>query len=288
MFFSYQDNFLFAEAVSVRALIEHYGSPFYLYSKQAIIQAYEQFHQALSGIPHHIHYAVKANSNLNILALFNQLGAGFDIVSGGELARTLAIKASPKQIIFSGVGKSHQEITEALSHDIGCFQVESWPELERIQKIAAQLNKIAPIAFRVNPNIAIDSHPYISTGLRENKFGIPIELALEYYLHATALPNIHIIGVACHIGSNIDDLEPFKQALDKLLDLCTELTQNNIKINYINLGGGLGLKMSIQAYGAAIQSRMRAFAQVHPHPIKLIIELKQRNKIEHRIILSII
>lgn len=273
MFFSYKDKFLFAEDLSVRVLAEQYGSPLYIYSKQTILDAYTQFSDALAGIPHHIHYAVKANSNLGILSIFHQLGAGFDIVSGGELARILAIGASPDKVIFSGVGKSQEEITLALSHDIYCFQVESWPELERIQMIAARLNKIAPIAFRVNPDIPIDSHPYISTGLKENKFGVPLESALELYLQAASLPNISPIGIACHIGSNIDDIAPFEQALTKLFDLFSALTQEGIDLEYINLGGGLGLKTSIQAYGAMIKTQTQAFKNRYPEKIwTLLIE----------------
>lgn len=264
MFFSYKDKFLFAEDLSVRILVEQYGSPLYLYSKQTILDAYTQFSDALAGISHHIHYAVKANSNLGILSIFDQLGAGFDIVSGGELARILAIGASPDKVIFSGVGKSQEEITLALSHDIHCFQVESWPELERIQAIAARLDKIAPIAFRVNPDIAIDSHPYISTGLKENKFGIPIESALELYLQAASLPNISPIGIACHIGSNIDDIAPFEQALAKLFDLFGSLIQQGIDLEYVNLGGGLGLKTSIQAYGEMITTHTQDFKDRYP------------------------
>lgn len=273
MFFSYKDKFLFTEAVSVRMLVERYGSPLYLYSKQAMLEAYAQFSLALSGVPHHIHYAVKANANLSILSTFNQLGAGFDIVSGGELARVLEIGALPKNIVFSGVGKSQAEIAQALLANIGCFQVESWPELERIQTQAARLDKIAPIAFRVNPDIAIDSHPYISTGLKENKFGVPIESALELYLQAASLPNISPIGIACHIGSNIDALEPFEQALDKLLDLLLKLIEAGLSIQYLNLGGGLGLKTPIESYGAMIQARIQNFKQHYPEQnFSVIIE----------------
>ncbi len=264
MFFSYKDKFLFAEDLSIRVLVEQYGSPLYLYSKQTILDAYTQFSDALSGIPHHIHYAVKANPNLGILSVFNELGAGFDIVSGGELARILAIGASPDKVIFSGVGKSHEEIAFALSSGIHCFQVESWPELERIQAIAAKLDKIAPIAFRVNPDIAIDSHPYISTGLKENKFGVPIESALELYLQAASLPNICPIGIACHIGSNIDDIAPFELALTKLFDLFSALIQKGVDLEYINLGGGLGLNTSIQDYGAMIKAQTQNFKNRYP------------------------
>lgn len=274
MYFSYKDKFLFAEGVSIRALVEQYGSPLYIYSKEAILNAYAQFSQALAGIPHHIHYAVKANPNLSILSVMDQLGAGFDIVSGGELARVLAIGANPQKIIFSGVAKTHEEIMLALSHHIGCFQVESWPELERIQTLAARLNTIAPIAFRVNPDIAISSHPYISTGLRENKFGIPIEEALDFYLQAASLPNIAPIGIACHIGSNINTLPPFEQALDKLFQLFCLLTEHGLSIQYLNLGGGLGLETSIKAYGETIQARIQQFKQRFPNlpPWKLLIE----------------
>jgi diaminopimelate decarboxylase len=274
MFFSYKNKFLFAEEVSIRALVEQYGSPLYVYSKEAILNSYAQFSQALAGIPHHIHYAVKANPNLSILSVMDKLGAGFDIVSGGELARVLAIGAAPHKIIFSGVAKSQEEITLALSHHIGCFQVESWPELERIQSLAARLNTIAPIAFRVNPDIAIPSHPYISTGLRENKFGIPLEEALDFYLQAASLPNIAPIGIACHIGSNINILAPFEQVLDKLFQLFCLLTEHGLSIQYLNLGGGLGLDASISAYGQAIQARVQQFKQSYPNlpPWKLLIE----------------
>lgn len=264
MSFSYKNKFLFAEEISVQALVEQHGSPLYIYSQQAILDAYAQFSRSLSGTAHHIHYAVKANPNLAILSVMNQLGAGFDIVSGGELARVLEIGASPQKILFSGVAKSHEEIAFALEKSIGCFQVESWPELERIQAIAARLNTTAPIAFRVNPDIAIDSHPYISTGLRDNKFGVPIEEALEFYLQAASLPHINPIGIACHIGSNIDVLTPFEQALDKLFDLFIKLTEQGLSIQYINLGGGLGLKTPIQAYGETIRRRIQQFKQSHP------------------------
>jgi diaminopimelate decarboxylase len=218
-----------------------------VYSKQAITDNFMAYVHALAGQPHQICYAMKANSNLSVLKLLAQLGAGFDIVSGGELARVLAIKADPKKIVFSGVGKSRQEIHAALEAGIGCFNIESASELEQIAQIAAAHGVRAPVSFRVNPDVDPKTHPYISTGLKDNKFGVAFDMALALYRKAADTSSIAVKGIDCHIGSQIIDPAPYMQALDKILDLVEALEKDGIPLHHVDLGGGLGITYQNEA-----------------------------------------
>lgn len=222
-------------------LAEQYGTPCYIYDKDKIEQQWQAFNAAFKPIPHQICYAVKANSNIAILNVLAKWGSGFDIVSGGELARVLKAGGKPEKIVFSGVGKQDNEILAALAAGIGCFNVESPFELNQIDRLAKSVGKIAPIALRINPDIPIQSHRYIATGLKENKFGIPIEEALKLYLSAKHLSNIKIVGIACHLGSQIQDAEPYLIALKKLLALVDELAKANIPITHCDIGGGFSV-----------------------------------------------
>lgn len=241
-FVSYQQNTLFIENCNVAEIVKEFGTPCYIYSRAAIENKWQQFTDELHHQPHCICYAVKANSNLAILNLLARLGSGFDIVSVGELERVLAAGGNPKKVFFSGVAKSHDEIERAIHANIYCFNVESKPELDRIQVIAKQLNTVAPIAFRINPDISVETHPYITTGLIENKFGINFKEAVQYYEYAATLPNVRIIGIACHIGSQLLDVEPFCEALTTLIKLIDLLKLRGIEIEHIDLGGGLGVQ----------------------------------------------
>ena len=233
---------LHIETTPLADVAERFGTPSYVYSRAALETALDEFQQELTGIDSLVCYAVKANSNLAILNVFARLGAGFDIVSGGELMRALSAGADPQKIVFSGVGKTAEEMAFALDNNILCFNVESAPELNRLNAVAAQFGKKAPISLRVNPNVDAKTHPYISTGLKENKFGVAYEDALNTYLHAARLPNLEIIGIDCHIGSQLLDPVPFAEALDKLLQLIDQLAENGISLHHIDLGGGLGIQ----------------------------------------------
>lgn len=263
MSFIYRNNELHAENVPVTALAERYGTPCYIYSRSIIEQQWQAFRHALANYPHLICYAVKANSNIGLLNILAQLGAGFDIVSGGELARVIAAKGNVQQTIFAGVGKSQTEITQALAADIYCFNVESASELFRIQTIAKQLNKSARIALRINPDIAVDTHHYIATGLKHNKFGIAIDAALPLYQEAKKLSHIQCVGISCHLGSQITELTPFLAALDQLLQFIDQLAATGIALQHIDLGGGLGVcyqneqPPSISDYIQAILMRLK-------------------------------
>ena len=237
--FSLKNGQLHAESVPLSAIAERFGTPCYVYSRAALEAAFDEFKRELDGIDSMICYAVKANSNLAILNVFARLGAGFDIVSLGELKRALAAGADPKKIVFSGVGKSASEMAFALETGIHCFNVESAPELERLNAVAGGLGKVAPVSLRVNPNVDAKTHPYISTGLKENKFGVAYEDALKIYQQAAALPNLEVVGIDCHIGSQLLDPAPFAEALDKLLQLIDQLRVNGIELRHIDLGGGL-------------------------------------------------
>ena len=240
--FSLKNGQLHAESVPLSAIAERFGTPCYVYSRAALEAAFDEFKRELDGIDSMICYAVKANSNLAILNVFARLGAGFDIVSLGELKRALAAGADPKKIVFSGVGKSASEMAFALETGIHCFNVESAPELERLNAVAGGLGKVAPVSLRVNPNVDAKTHPYISTGLKENKFGVAYEDALQIYKQAAALPNLEVVGIDCHIGSQLLDPAPFAEALDKLLQLIDQLRVNGIELRHIDLGGGLGIR----------------------------------------------
>jgi len=241
-YFSYKENKLFAEDVAVEQIIEHYGSPCYIYSRATFERHWHAFDQAFANHPHLICYAVKANSNIAILNILARLGSGFDIVSLGELERVLAAGGDPKKIVFSGVGKREDEITAALKIGIRCFNIEVKDELDRINQLAANLGVIAAVSFRVNPNVDAKTHPYISTGLKENKFGIDIEHAIDEYRRASKMDHIKVIGIDCHIGSQLTETSPFLDALDKVIDLVNTLKQEGIKLHHLDLGGGLGIR----------------------------------------------
>lgn len=240
--FNYRDGELFAEGVALSAIAERFGTPTYVYSRAHIESQYRAYADALSGMPHLVCFAVKANSNLGVLNVLARLGAGFDIVSRGELERVLAAGGQADRIVFSGVGKTRDDMRRALEVGVHCFNVESTDELERLQVVAAELNVRAPISLRVNPDVDAGTHPYISTGLKENKFGIAIADAEDVYVRASQLPNLEVIGVDCHIGSQLTTLEPFIDALDRLLDLVDRLGDCGIHLHHIDLGGGLGVR----------------------------------------------
>lgn len=240
--FNYRDGELFAEGVALSALAQRFGTPTYVYSRAHIEGQYRAYADALAGMPHLVCFAVKANSNIGVLNVLARLGAGFDIVSSGELERVLAAGGEPSRIVFSGVGKSRDDMRRALEVGVHCFNVESNVELERLQKVAAELGVKAPVSLRVNPDVDAGTHPYISTGLKENKFGIDIEQAEAVYARAAELPNLEVIGVDCHIGSQLTTLEPFLDALDRLLLLVDKLAARGITIKHLDLGGGLGVQ----------------------------------------------
>lgn len=237
----YLNNHLQIENLPISHIANQYGTPCYIYSQAELIKQWQTFKQALANYPHQICYAVKANSNLTILSLLAQQGAGFDIVSGGELARVIAASGDPQKSVFSGVGKTTEEIRQALQADIGCFNIESHQELLRIEAEAKSLNKIAPIALRINPNIDANTHPYITTGIKDNKFGVSEQDALALYRLAQKSKHFNIQGIACHLGSQLTSLQPFLQAIDRLLALSEQLTKMQINLKHINIGGGLGI-----------------------------------------------
>ncbi|UVL83800.1 diaminopimelate decarboxylase [Pseudomonas sp. B21-028] len=240
--FNYRGGELFAEGVALSAIAERFGTPTYVYSRAHIEAQYRTFADALTGMPHLVCFAVKANSNLGVLNLLARLGAGFDIVSGGELERVLAAGGSPDKIVFSGVGKTREDMRRALEVGVHCFNIESTDELERLQVVAAELGVRAPVSLRVNPDVDAGTHPYISTGLKENKFGIAIADAEDVYVRAAQLPNLEVLGVDCHIGSQLTTLEPFLDALDRLLALVDRLGDCGIYLRHIDLGGGVGVR----------------------------------------------
>lgn len=230
-----------AENLTVMQLAQQFGTPLYVYSRAALEQHYHAFDTAFASVPHQVCYAVKANSNLAVLNVLARLGAGFDIVSGGELARVLAAGGDASKVVFSGLGKQAHEIEAALNANIACFNVESAAEIHRINQVALRLGKKAPISLRVNPDVDAQTHPYISTGLKENKFGIAIEDALAVYLEAAQLEGLHIIGIDCHIGSQLTTTTPFADALDRVLAMIDTLATHGITIEHLDIGGGLGV-----------------------------------------------
>lgn len=239
--FNYQNGKLFAENVAVDELANMFGTPLYIYSKALLTQYWQAFDNPLKGHPHLVCYAVKANSNIAILNLFAKMGSGFDIVSQGELERVLVAGGDPKKVVFSGVAKSETEIKRALDVGIRCFNVESLPELERINAIAGKLGVKAPVSLRVNPDVDAKTHPYISTGLKENKFGISHHLAVEAYRFASQLEHLDVKGIDCHIGSQLTETAPFLDALDRIIDLIEQIAAEGITIKHLDLGGGLGV-----------------------------------------------
>ncbi len=243
--FSERNGIWYAEEIPLSDLANEFGTPLYVYSKKALTEAYEAYDKACIDSKGkrraRIHYAMKANSNLAVIDLFKQLGAGFDLVSGGELARALAIGADPKSLVFAGVGKSASEIAAALKAGVKCINVESIAELHKINRVASELSLRAPISLRVNPDVDAQTHPYISTGLKGNKFGIAYQEVLKTYREASQLPQIDIVGIDCHIGSQITTTAPYLDALDKVLDLVEHLKREGIVIHHLDLGGGLGI-----------------------------------------------
>ena len=260
--FALKNGELHAENVALSKIASEFGTPCYVYSKAALTQAFADFQAGLGDANHLICFAVKANPNIAILNLFARLGAGFDIVSGGELARVLAAGGDLQKIVFSGVGKSADEMRAALNAGILCFNVESASELARLNEVAISMGKIAPVSLRVNPNVDAKTHPYISTGLKNNKFGVAFEDALEVYAQAAAMPNIAVHGVDCHIGSQITELSPFIDALDRVLGLVDALEAKGIHISHIDVGGGIGITYSdetppdFSAYAKAILDKL--------------------------------
>ncbi|WP_434773021.1 diaminopimelate decarboxylase [Pseudomonas entomophila] len=260
--FHYRDGALFAEGVALSAIAERFGTPTYVYSRAHIEARYRSYTDALEGTSHLVCFAVKANSNLGVLNVLARLGAGFDIVSGGELERVLAAGGRADRVVFSGVGKTREDMRRALEVGVHCFNVESADELERLQDVAAGLGVRAPVSLRVNPDVDAGTHPYISTGLKENKFGIAIDDAEALYLRAAQLPNLELVGVDCHIGSQLTTLEPFTDALDRLLVLVDRLAECGIHLRHLDLGGGVGVRYSdeqpplISDYVNAVRERI--------------------------------
>lgn len=239
--FSYRDGQLFAEQVAVADIARDFGTPAYVYSRAAFENHYRAYDEALAGRPHLVCYAVKANSNLAVLNVLARLGAGFDIVSGGELERVLRAGGDPARVVFSGVGKQPHEMRRALQVGVRCFNVESDTELDRLNEVAGEMGVKAPISLRVNPDVDAGTHPYISTGLKENKFGIDIADAPRVYARAAAMPHLDVQGVDCHIGSQLTTVDPFLDALDRVLALVDQLAEEGITIRHLDMGGGLGV-----------------------------------------------
>ena len=267
-FFQYKNNQLMAENLPVKQLAEQFGTPLYIYSKATLERHWHAFDNAFGEHPHLVCFAVKSNPNIAILNVMAKLGSGFDIVSQGELERVLAAGGDAAKVVFSGVAKSHQEIARALEVNIRCFNVESEAELLRINQIAGDMGKIAPISLRVNPDVDAHTHPYISTGLKENKFGVSVEQAREVYKLAATLPNIEIVGMDCHIGSQLTELQPFLDAVDRLIVLMKQLKQDGIHLKHLDLGGGLGVTYTDETpphptdYAKALWEKLSAFSEL--------------------------
>lgn len=270
--FEYYNGRLHCEEVALSRVAEAYGTPTYVYSRDALERAYLAYADALEGRDALVCYAVKANSNLAVLNVLARLGAGFDIVSLGELERVIRAGGDPSRVVFSGVGKQSHEIRRALELDILCFNIESEAELERVNSVAAELGRVARVSFRVNPDVDAGTHPYISTGLKENKFGISIDVARQVYRYAASLPSVEVVGMDCHIGSQLTEIRPFLDALDRLLILLDQLAEDGIAIHHLDLGGGLGVcytdeePPTPQAYIEAV------LAHLGERPLKLIFE----------------
>ncbi len=271
-YFHYQQDQLFAENVALGDIAQRFGTPCYVYSRAALADGYRQFAEAFKSRDHLICYAVKANSNLAILNLFARLGAGFDIVSGGELQRVLAAGGAANRVVFSGVGKSEAEMRQALQAGILCFNVESAAELDRLNALAGSMNMVAPISLRVNPDVDAKTHPYISTGLKQNKFGVAYTEALALYRKAAAMPHLRVTGMDCHIGSQLTEISPFIAAAEKVLALAEQLAAAGIVLEHLDLGGGLGIRYdeetppSIAEYAQALLGALQGRSE------KVIVE----------------
>ena len=271
-FFSYQDETLCAESVRLLEIAERFGTPSYVYSRAALEFAYREFDQACSGHDVLICYSVKANSNLAVLNVLARLGSGFDIVSGGELARVLAAGGSAAKTVFSGVGKSEAEMRRALEVGVLCFNVESEGELARLAAVAHSMGKIAPVSLRINPDVDPKTHPYIATGLRESKFGIPYDAALPLYRRAMKLADLRVVGIDVHIGSQITEVEPFVVALEKVLEFVDVLDATGVHLEHLDLGGGLGIRYRDEAPPAAKDYLERLFQRLGKREMRILFE----------------
>ena len=274
--FALKNGELYAESVPLTEIANRFGTPCYVYSRAALETALDEYQQELAGTDSLVCFAIKSNSNLGVLNVFARKGAGFDIVSGGELKRALAAGGDPKKIVFSGVGKSVEEMEFAINTGILCFNVESAPELDRLNEVAGRLGKKAPISFRVNPNVDPKTHPYISTGLKKNKFGVAYEDALALYQRAATLPNLEISGIDCHIGSQLLDPSPFAEALDKILILVDQLAACGIRLHHIDRGGGLGIQYKDEQQPTAKSYLQPLLAKLKGRGLKIILEPGRR------------
>ncbi|MBD8726075.1 diaminopimelate decarboxylase [Oxalobacteraceae sp. CFBP 13708] len=281
--FLYQDGVLHAEGVSLSAIADEFGTPTYVYSKATLLENFNAYQDACAGRDALVCYAMKANSNLAVLDLLARQGAGFDIVSGGELLRVIAAGGDPGKTIFSGVGKTEAEMTLALEKGILCFNVESIPELHRLNAVAGKLGMRAPVSLRVNPNVDAKTHPYIATGLKANKFGVAFDEALDTYRAAAALPHLDVVGIDCHIGSQLLDDAPLLEALDKLIDLIDTLHAEGIRLHHLDIGGGIGVDYGVAGdappvpvgdYLGRLFARIDAWraAKYDGQPLKVIFE----------------
>ena len=270
--FSYKDNSLLVEDASIASIVERYGTPCFIYSKAALEQNYQAYEKAFEGHSHLICYAVKANSNLAVLNVLAKLGAGFDIVSGGELDRVIAAGGDTKKVTFSGLGKTTHEIYKALDKGIHCFNIESEAELFRINQIAVNNSQVAPISIRVNPDVNAETHPYISTGLKENKFGLSMGKAIQLYLHATKMKGICIKGLDFHIGSQLTSINPILDALDRILTLNDQLISRDIIIEHINIGGGLGVTYEDEMPPTPNELILAVIEKLHSIDLKIVVE----------------
>lgn len=273
-YFNYKDDGqLWAEDVSLSQVAEQFGTPTYVYSRATLERHWKAFDQSVGDFPHLVCYAVKANSNIGVLNALARLGSGFDIVSRGELERVVAAGGDPSKVVFSGVGKTADEIKRALELKIKCFNVESEPELERINQAAGEMGVTAPISLRINPDVDAKTHPYISTGLRDNKFGIAFDQASRVYQVAQSLPNLDVVGIDCHIGSQLTDIEPFIDAVDRLLGLIDQLRAEGVNIKHLDVGGGLGVVYRDELPPGPSDYAKALLARLHNHPdLELIFE----------------
>ncbi len=270
--FEYRNDALYGEDVALFRVADQFGTPTYVYSRETLERHYLAYADALQDHPGMVCYAVKANSNIAVLNVLARLGAGFDIVSAGELERVIRAGGDPSRVVFSGVAKQPHEIRRALELGIHCFNVESEAELERLNHVAGDVGKSAPVSLRINPDVDAQTHPYISTGLKENKFGIDINRALEVYAKAHALPNLNVIGVDCHIGSQLTELTPFLDALDRLLLLIDQLAEQGIVLQHLDLGGGLGVCYADEQPPHPSEYMAKVLARLGERKIELVLE----------------